>query len=195
MTIRRLWFTNERRKKSTRSWPNCAATSRHFKLNTKHKMKCEIKNRWTGSLIFEAEAISLKMAVEQAVKVSLHAADLRAANLSNANLRSADLRAADLSNAKNIGDFTMADGSKFSQYLKVVVPALLTAGGKTLESVLASGCWDCHSWKNCPMAIAFDIDSPDKGPPLLQARINEFVQLFDAKLIPKPTLQPQEEKP
>jgi uncharacterized protein YjbI with pentapeptide repeats len=124
-------------------------------------------------------------------------ADLSDADLSGAVLSDADLSGAVLSDAVLIGavmsgDCTMADGLKFSQYVNDVVPALLTAGGKTLETILASGCWECHSWNNCPMAVAFGIDAPSKGPPLLRARIKEFVQLFDAKLIPKPTLQSQE---
>jgi hypothetical protein len=127
---------------------------------------------------------------------NLSGADLRGADLSGANLRGAYLGDADLSganlsgaylrDAKNVGDFTMSDGLRFSEYLRDVVPALLTAGGKTLEEVVGSGAWKCHSWENCPMAAAFGIDSADKGPPLLRGRIKEFVQFFDAGMIPNP---------
>jgi hypothetical protein len=127
----------------------------------------------------------------------LRYADLTSANLRYADLRYADLRYADLTSAnlryaKNLVDFTMSDGMRFGQYLADVVPALpalpalLVAGGKTMAEIEASGCWDCHSWDNCPMHVAFDITDPAQGPPLLRGRIAEFIQLFDAKMIPAP---------
>ena len=60
--------------------------------------KIEIKNRWTGEVIFshECEDNTIGKTVEQALKSS---ADLCNADLSNANLRSADLSNADLSYA------------------------------------------------------------------------------------------------
>lgn len=30
----------------------------------------------------------------------------------------------------------------------------LTAGGKTLDEVAATGCWECHDWSNCPTHAA-----------------------------------------
>jgi len=80
----------------------------------------------------------------------------------------------------------MPDGMLFSTYKRDVVPALLTAGGKTMDEIRASGCWDCHTWTNCPMHVAFGISSPEEGPILLRSRIKEFVDLFDAGLIPAP---------
>ena len=59
-------------------------------------MKFEIKNRFSGTLLFSIETETWKLAVEAAVKAS---ADLRSANLSSANLSSADLRSANLSYA------------------------------------------------------------------------------------------------
>ena len=66
----------------------------------------EIKNRFTGEVLFSAECESLKICVELAVKgganlsnANLSYADLRNANLSNANLSNADLYNADLYNA------------------------------------------------------------------------------------------------
>ena len=56
-------------------------------------MKIEIKNRWTGSVLFEVDIGSSKLAVEAAVKGG---ADLRRADLHGADLREADLRGADL---------------------------------------------------------------------------------------------------
>ena len=66
----------------------------------------EIKNRFTGEVLFSAECESLKICVEAAVKgntnlytTNLYNADLSNADLSNANLRNAYLYNADLSNA------------------------------------------------------------------------------------------------
>jgi uncharacterized protein YjbI with pentapeptide repeats len=64
-------------------------------------MKFEIKHHITGSLLFECEALSLKIAVELAVSkgASLRGADLRGADLDGASLRGADLDGADLRGA------------------------------------------------------------------------------------------------
>ena len=62
-------------------------------------MKIQIKNRYTGAVIFECETDSLKLAVELAVKsrVNLSGADLSGVNLSGMDLSGADLYGADLS--------------------------------------------------------------------------------------------------
>jgi hypothetical protein len=59
-------------------------------------MKIEIKSRWDSTVLFTAEAASLLLALEAAVKAGadLRGADLRGANLGGANLRGADLRGA-----------------------------------------------------------------------------------------------------
>ena len=51
-------------------------------------MKIEIKNRWTGEVIYACEAGSMKLAVKAAIeaKANLRWADLRGANLSGADL-------------------------------------------------------------------------------------------------------------
>lgn len=76
------------------------------------KIKIEIKNRWTGRVLFEYEKEdnTIKATLMEAVKKSanLRGADLggaylRGANLCDANLRDADLRDADLGGA-NLGD-------------------------------------------------------------------------------------------
>ena len=67
------------------------------------KIKFEIKNRWTGSKLFEYEKENntLKDTIEQAVKngAYLGGADLIGAYLGGADLRGADLRGADLRGA------------------------------------------------------------------------------------------------
>ncbi|HXI70274.1 MAG TPA: pentapeptide repeat-containing protein, partial [Verrucomicrobiae bacterium] len=64
-------------------------------------MNIEIKNRWTGNIIFSITADSVKLAVKAAIeqKVVLRGAVLRGADLSDAVLRGAVLRGADLSDA------------------------------------------------------------------------------------------------
>jgi len=59
-------------------------------------MKQQIKNRINGTVIFECDVDSLKIAIELAIKSN---ANLRNANLRNADLRNADLRNANLYNA------------------------------------------------------------------------------------------------
>src|SRR5271157_5776816 len=59
-------------------------------------MKLEIKNRWSGQIIYQDEAESFKALVIVAIKSG---ADLRGADLHGANLRGADLHGADLRGA------------------------------------------------------------------------------------------------
>jgi len=136
-------------------------------------MKIEIKSWWTGAVVFEVEADSIRAALEIAVG--------RGANLGGADLGDANLGGADLGGAR------LETGETFAQYVESVVPALCTAGGRTLEEVAAA--WDCHSWDNCPMRVAFNgAASPDDDcvPPLLRPRVHQFLRLFDAKLLPNP---------
>ena len=59
----------------------------------------EIKNRWSGKVIYKTKAGSLRKAVETAIKKE---ANLRGADLREADLREADLRGANLEEA-NLG--------------------------------------------------------------------------------------------
>ena len=91
-------------------------------------MKFEIKNRWSGSVIFEAEldakfetepfSIQLGAAVKIAYgkKIDLSSANLIAANLSDANLSGADLRGADLRGA-NLSDASLRGADLSGAYL------------------------------------------------------------------------------
>ena len=74
----------------------------------KKKVKIEIKNRWTGNILFEYEEVinTLKETLVEAVKncaylqgADLRGADLRGADLQGAYLRGADLQGADLQGA------------------------------------------------------------------------------------------------
>ena len=73
------------------------------KNQTMAKTKFQIKNRYTGEIIVEMEAETLREVIEKN-KINLREADLwgadfRGANLWGANLRGADLRGADLREA------------------------------------------------------------------------------------------------
>ena len=115
-------------------------------------------------------------------------ANLSDANLSGADLSGADLSDADLSDA-NLSDETQLQyGDSFKDYKAKIVPALCEAGGKSLVEVAVA--WDCHDWTNCPMATAFSVHREADCPPLLLPRVREFVQLFDARLIPCPVQVP-----
>ncbi len=68
-------------------------------------MKFEIKNRFTGDLIFGLEIGSMKLCVEASLRsgADLYGANLRGANLSGADLYGADLCGADLREANLSG--------------------------------------------------------------------------------------------
>ena len=70
-------------------------------------MFIEIKNRFSGSVLFSVEIGSLRLAVEAAVKAK---ADLRGADLRGADLREADLREADLWGA-NLGEADLGEAN------------------------------------------------------------------------------------
>jgi len=116
-------------------------------------------------------------------------ADFSGAILSYAIFSGADFSGADFSGADfsgaNFSGAILRGGLKWERYLAELVPALLTAGGKTLEEVVTQA-WDCHSWENCPMAVAFGVHKIADIPPLYQHEAAFFIQLFDAKQIPNP---------
>ena len=112
---------------------------------------------------------------------NLGGADLRDADLGGANLRDADLGGADLVGAKNL---RLPTGETWEEYLSETVPALLTAGGKKLDEVATEEVWNCHSWDNCPMALAFGVHAIAQIPPLYRQQASQFVSLFDGKQIP-----------
>ncbi len=122
---------------------------------------------------------------------ALRGADLRGADLSSADLRSADLRGAALSGADLSGAW-LSDGVRWDEYLSDLVPALLVAGGRTLAEVATPEHWDCHSWNGdtvgCPMAVAFGARGLSDIPALYRGQAERFIQLFDARLIPLPTV-------
>ena len=84
-------------------------------IKKKEEKKFEIKNRWTGEVVYSSSNTTYKDAVEEAVEneanlreadlrgANLYGADLRGANLRGANLYEANLRGANLMNVKFYG--------------------------------------------------------------------------------------------
>ena len=79
----------------------------------------KILNRFTGAVIFECDAKTMKLTVKAALqsRADLSGADLSRANLSRADLSGADLSGADLSRANlSRADFSWADLSRATIY-------------------------------------------------------------------------------
>ena len=152
-------------------------------------MLYEIKSWSNGNLLYSAESDSLLKCVELAVThgANLDGATLDGANLDGATLDGATLDGATLDGATLDGATRLETGERWEQYLKDVVPQLLVAGGQSLSSFAEH--WTCYSWDNCPMAHAFRCTSEEDTPLLLRPRVRQFVQLFDARLIPSTVLE------
>jgi len=146
----------------------------------------EIKSL-TGAVLFRSEtATDVRMALVEAVeaKANLSDANLSRADLSRANLSDAYLSRADLRDAYLDGKTVLPTGEPWSKYLAEVLPALIAAGGLPAEATVTEEHWNCHDWDNCPMAAAFGVKAQSDTPILLRPRVDQFVQLFDAGLIP-----------
>jgi hypothetical protein len=171
-----------------------------------------IRRRYTEAVLFECDVpaditsgLHTRYVLERAVAsganlsdanlsgANLRGAYLSGANLSDANLRGAYLSGANLSDANlsgaNLSGANLSDdavinaaGETLGFWREQVLPALLAAA----PSVIPADAWQCHSWENCPMHAAFKISDAAQAPPLLRARVHEFVWLFDAGLISCP---------
>jgi len=119
---------------------------------------------------------------------NLYGANLTRANLDGANLYGANLDGANLDGANLDGATRLPTGETWQEYVEQVVPALLTAGGKSLEECKEH--WECHTWSNCPMAWAFNCSGLEGVPILFRPRAAQFIQFFDAKLLPCPCAEP-----
>lgn len=142
-------------------------------------MRFEIPSRWSSTILLAVEAESLMMAVEMGVK---RGADLCGAELYGANLREANLCGTNLCGARNADSMRLETGELLMEFREIVVPALLEAGGHPVPDEA----WTCHSWGNCPMAAAFAVTSVDDIPLFYRPRVQQFIRLFDAGLIPAP---------
>jgi len=143
----------------------------------------------TGANLAGANLADANLADANLTGADLTGADLTRANLAGANLTGANLTGANLADA-NLTRAVLSDGVRWGEYLSDLVPALLVAGGKTLEEVATPAHWNCHSWNGdtvgCPMAVAFSARSLSDIPALHRWQAGRFIQLFDARLIPLP---------
>jgi hypothetical protein len=109
-------------------------------------MNFQIKSRFTGKILFEKDADSMRLCVEAAVEskanlrdadlrgADLRRADLRGADLWDADLRDADLRGADLRRADLRGaNLRGADGIPKIPDIHKAVHAAITAEGCSLD--------------------------------------------------------------
>ena len=141
-----------------------------------------IKRYIDDAVLYEAPtAKTVKQAVEEAVRAG---ANLYGANLRSAYLDGAYLGGANLGGARLDGATRLTTGETWDEYLRETLPALLTAGGRALAEVATAEHWDCHNWGNCPMHAAFGATGISGVPILLRPRAEQFIQFFDAKLIP-----------
>ena len=111
-------------------------------------MKFEIRDRYSGSVLFALETESFKMCVEAAIQgganllganlrgADLRGADLRGANLRGANLRGAYLQEADLRGA-NLQDLRGAEG--INKHRCTPLTILLDQPGKIRAYKLVNG--------------------------------------------------------
>jgi hypothetical protein len=149
----------------------------------------------TGAVLTGADLTGAVLTGADLRDADLRDADLRGAVLRDAVLRGADLRGAVLRDADlrgaDLRDAWMRDGLRWEHYKAEVVPALCVAGGKDLDAVANPETWGCNSWSNCPMHAAFDADGISAVPPLYRGLANEFIQFFDAGLLPLGEINPK----
>ena len=142
----------------------------------------------TRAVLTDADLTDADLTDAVLTRAVLARAVLTRAVLTRAVLTDADLTDADLTDA------VLSDWVTWGEYLSDVVPALLTAGGKSLTEVVTPETWACHSWGSdekalgCPMAVAFDVHALRDIPALHRWQAARFVQLFDAQLIPMPAV-------
>ena len=110
-------------------------------------MKIEIKNRYTGSVLFshEEEDNTVLKAVLAAISsgANLRSADLSGANLRSADLSGANLRSADLSGANLSGaNLRSADlsGANLSVFQSTPKWSIILKGTDVDKSVVSIGC-------------------------------------------------------
>jgi hypothetical protein len=151
-------------------------------MKERREMNIQIKNRWTAEVIFECEAVSLRVAVEKAVeaRISLSAADLSAANLSAADLRAADLSAADLRAADlSAADLRAADLSAANLSAADLRAADLSAADLRAADLSAANL-SAADLRAADLSAADLRDAKDDFFAVLAAAKNEVVGLYQA---------------
>ena len=117
-------------------------------------MLFEIKNRFSGSVIFSLETESFKLCVEAAVesRANLSRADLSRADLSRADLSGADLSGADLSRADLYGaDLSGANLSRAENYELAVARTRILPEGSII------------GWKKCKSGVIVKLLIPENA--------------------------------
>jgi hypothetical protein len=149
----------------------------------------------TGAVLADAVLAGADLTDADLTGAVLTRAVLRGAVLTGADLTDADLTGAVLGGAvltdADLRGAVLGDGyTQWEQYKSEVVPTLLVAGGKSLDEVANPESWNCHSWSNCPMHAAFGVDSLADVPALYRRLASEFIQFFDARLLPLGEINP-----
>jgi hypothetical protein len=138
-------------------------------------VKIEIKSRWDSTILFTAEAASLLLALQAAIKsgANLSGANLSRANLSGANLSRADLSRANLSGANLSGanlsgaDLSGANLSRANLYGADLSRANSIGEAKNAElaqaqtSILPEG--NLVGWKKCRGGVIVKLLIPQKA--------------------------------
>lgn len=93
------------------------------------------------------------------------------------------LTALDLPNATEVNCYGCT--GLVAWFAPKIVP-LLEGGGKSINEIVASGCWKCHDWTNCPLHCAYGANSIDDLPAERRADGAIFISLFDAKMLACP---------
>ena len=118
------------------------------------KLKIEIKNRWTGKILFEYENENNTI-IDTLIEAVKQGADLRGANLQGADLRGADLRGAYLQGANlqganlqgaDLQDYKIKAAAVFTGlYTYIVIPYITEEN----EMRIKMGCFDrsLSAWK------------------------------------------------
>lgn len=123
------------------------------------KKLIEIKNRFSGKVVFSAECMGIKACVELAVNgdADLRGADLRGADLRGANLRGADLSDADLSDAylrgANLSDANLRGanlrGANLSDAYLPKIAKIENLFTKILDAINSGGDLKMSDWHTC----------------------------------------------
>ena len=113
------------------------------------KLKIEIKNRWTGKILFEYENENNTI-IDTLIEAVKQGADLRGANLQGADLRGADLQGANLQGANlqgaDLQDYKIKAAAVFTGlYTYIVIPYITEEN----EMRIKMGCFDrsLSAWK------------------------------------------------
>jgi len=116
-------------------------------------------------------------------RANLRGANLGRANLVGANLVGANLVGANLEGAYLVGATIMPDGRTWDAYRADHLADLCTTPEIHAKALAA---WGGHSWRDCPMHAALNINSAMEAPQSLRLRVACWVALYDANLLPKP---------